>query len=47
VLRFICWVRFGHVWNELGSMRDSFKMYQCVFCGLTRCFHTTRIGKVR
>lgn len=39
--RFLCWLRFGHVWKELGDMDVRGRkctMWQCAHCALTELF---------
>jgi hypothetical protein len=39
--RFLCWIRYGHIWNEVGhilSKNGRATMYQCAHCALTEIF---------
>lgn len=34
--RFLCWLRFGHIWVNLGMLhKGTSTMYQCQHCCLT------------
>lgn len=37
--RFLCWLKFGHVWKEnRGFSGRGSTMYQCQHCALTEVF---------
>jgi hypothetical protein len=39
VKAFWCWLRFGHVWAEIGDLHQGKSyMWQCVHCAKTEVF---------
>lgn len=39
--RFLCWLKFGHIWWKVGDIGQQETMYQCAHCALTEVFHNT------